>query len=193
MQTASTLSSLAPRAAALLAALLAALALALAAAPPPAQAAGCTGAGALPGQVRMSTLRSATLCLLNRERTRRGLVALRENGRLSTAALRHAQDMVRRSYFSHDSTSGASFSDRIRLTGYISAAQGWTLGENIAWGTGSYATPASIVRMWMNSSGHRANILRRSFREIGLGIAPGAPVRGYGGGATYVTDFGTRR
>ena len=67
--------------------------------------------------------------------------------------------------------------DRIRRTGYTSGARGWALGENIAWGSGRLATAAQIHRSWMNSSGHRANILQRSFREIGIGIETGLPVR----------------
>ena len=65
--------------------------------------------------------------------------------------------------------------DRIRRTGYTSGARGWSLGENIAWGSGRLATAAQIHRAWMSSPGHRANILQRSFREIGIGIETGAP------------------
>src|SRR2546423_1519821 len=70
---------------------------------------------------------------------------------------------------------------------------GRTLGENIAWGSLQYSTPASIVKMWMHSPGHRANILRAGFRDIGIGIARGAPQAGVHGAATYTTDFGTPR
>ena len=66
----------------------------------------------------------------------------------------------------------------------------WTIGENIAWGSGALATPRAIVNGWMHSPGHRANILRASFRDIGIGIRLGAPGPGLSGGATYVTDFG---
>jgi uncharacterized protein YkwD len=68
------------------------------------------------------------------------------------------------------------------------------LGENIAWGTGNLGTAAKIQRAWMASPGHRANILRRQFREIGIGIAVGAPVDAGGlDGATFTADFGVRR
>ena len=83
--------------------------------------------------------------------------------------------------------------DRILRTGYA-RDQGWSLGENIAWGTGGLATAAEIHRAWMRSPGHKANILRRQFREIGIGIAIGAPVDAGGlDGATYTADFGVRR
>ena len=51
-------------------------------------------------------------------------------------------------------------------------------GENIAWGSGSRSTPRSIVRAWMASDGHWANILSAAFRDIGIGVSPGAPVVG---------------
>ena len=81
---------------------------------------------------------------------------------------------------------------RIRAAHYLHGAGGWTLGENIAWGSWEYATPASIVDSWMHSPPHRANILSRAFREIGIGVARGAPVSGQDNGGTYVTDFGAR-
>src|SRR4051812_40447919 len=83
---------------------------------PPASAATCGSVSALPGEVSKAAISSATLCLLNAERTERGLRPLKLNRRLSRAATAHAGDMVRRDYFSHDSLSGASFVDRIRRT-----------------------------------------------------------------------------
>ena len=75
---------------------------------------------------------------------------------------------------------------------YVKPGQGWTLGENLAWGSYQLATPKSIVRSWMNSPGHRANILNGRFREIGIGVVDGAPVPGTSHAATYATSFGTR-
>jgi uncharacterized protein YkwD len=158
----------------------------------PASASACGAADARPGQVSVRQLGLATRCLVNRERARRGLRRLRENRRLSLAARRHARDMALRNYFSHQSLSGATFLDRIRRTGYLRGASYWTVGENIAWGEGRLASPREIVRAWMGSPGHRANILARRFRNIGLGVARGAPVGGADGG-TYVHTFGARR
>jgi uncharacterized protein YkwD len=83
---------------------------------------------------------------------------------------------------------------RIQGSHYLDGARSWSLGENIAWGSGTLATPRSIVRAWMHSPEHRANILNGGFRDIGIGIATGAPVPlgSRLGGATYTTDFGTR-
>jgi uncharacterized protein YkwD len=154
--------------------------------PPAAQAGGrCRGADSRPTHRNLSTVRAATLCLLNAQRHQNHMRGLRGNARLGRAATRHSSDMVRRHYFEH----GDPVS-RILHTGYLSAARGWTVGENIAWGEGGFATARETVRMWMHSPPHRANILRRSFREIGIGIALGTP--GGHSGATYTTDFGAR-
>lgn len=154
----------------------------------------CEGADARPGEASYGELGRATLCLVNRERRRRGLRALRADGRLALAARRHAADMVRHSYFAHDSRSGARFSTRIARAGYLRGVASWRAGENIAWGAGRRSTPRRVVRSWMNSSGHRANILERRFRDLGVGVVAGAPVaRRYDVEATYVHDFGVKR
>jgi uncharacterized protein YkwD len=152
----------------------------------------CRGAHLMPTAANRTLVRAATLCLLNRQRAHHRMRALRENRRLDRAADNHSRDMARRNYFDHTAPGGADMVDRIFHVGYVSRHQAWALGENIAWGTGSYATPVSTVRMWMNSPGHRANILNRSFREIGIGIALDVPIPGNDAGATYTTDFGKR-
>ena len=96
--------------------------------------------------------------------------------------------MVAQHYFDHTSKSGASFVTRIKRTGWTRTRRSWTVGENIGYGSGSLATPREMVRAWMNSAGHRQNILARQFKVIGIGVANGAPTGG--GGATYATDFG---
>jgi uncharacterized protein YkwD len=158
--------------------------------PAGASAEACAHATASPSNVASKTAVRTTACLLNQERANRGLGDLRLNGRLSAAAARHARDMVRRRYFSHFSPSGSSFLQRIKRVGYLSRARSWSAGENIAWGSGGLGTPRAIVRAWMNSQGHKANILSRRFREMGLGIARRSP---RGRGATYVNTFGVRR
>lgn len=167
---------------------------ALSLAPPPEASAAspCPDADSLPGEASYAALGRATHCLANRERRERGLRALKGSKRLARAARRHARDMVRRSYFSHDSPSGAKFSSRLRRAGYVGAGN-WWVGENLAWGGGSRSTPRRIVEAWMDSPSHRANLLDRRFREIGVGVAAGVPVRrDYGVGATYVHEFGFR-
>jgi uncharacterized protein YkwD len=156
---------------------------------------GCANTALKPTRANIELVRDAVLCLHNRERARHGLPRLKENPKLRRAAERHSSSMVDERYFDHTSPGGATMVDRIRRTGYTRHARAWALGENIAWGSGSLATAAEIHRSWMHSAGHRANILQRSFREIGIGIETGLPVRlsAAQSGATYTTDFGFRR
>jgi uncharacterized protein YkwD len=131
---------------------------------------------------------AATLCLLNEQRADHGLSAFTQSATLDMAAERFAEDMVDRRFFDHVSPGGGTFMDRIKAAGWT-ATGSWSAGENIAWGSGSLGTPASIVDGWMHSAGHRANILNGSFTQIGIGIDGGAPQAGIQDGGTYVTDF----
>lgn len=151
--------------------------------------AACASATVHPSQVAKRQARLTTVCLLNRERARRGLRPLRLRHRLNVAATRHSRNMVRKRFFAH-----GNFAARILRTRYVTRRGAWALGENIAWGSGSLATPAEIVRGWMRSPGHRSNILSRRFRDIGVGIVSGAPraAHAVSNGATYTTDFGRR-
>jgi uncharacterized protein YkwD len=150
----------------------------------------CPGAHLAPSAAHAAQVRTATLCLLNRQRTRHGLPRLRQHRSLSHAARTYARLMVTKRFFDHVSPAGSTMAQRIKRTNYLRHTQGWALGENLAWGTGRAATPAQIVTAWMHSPGHRRNILDRSFREIGVGIALGAP--NGRSGATYVNEFGRR-
>jgi uncharacterized protein YkwD len=132
----------------------------------------------------------ATLCLLNGFRAHAGLRPLRLNAHLSAAASAHSRDMVAKRYFAHDSLNGRTPFQRMLDTHYVPHAASWRLGENIGWGSASLAQPSALVRMWMHSPPHRANILSRQFRDIGIGVAAGVPVRGEAAGGTYTTDFG---
>ena len=156
--------------------------------------AGCRGANHAPSHGHAKQARHAVLCLLNRQRAHHGLRPLRSNTRLRRAAAGHSVSMSRHNYFDHTSPTGSTMTSRIRSTGYTRRARRWSIGENIAWGSGGLATPRQIVRAWMRSPGHRANILNGGFREIGIGIALGTPVRlsAASSGATYTTDFGRR-
>lgn len=154
----------------------------------------CPGSAALPGQASPGALASTTLCLLNNERHARGQRRLRMNLRLSAAAISHTADMVRNQYFEHVDARGRNVVDRLLGTGYILPTVSWVVGENIAWGSGVLSSPRVIMRNWMNSPGHRRNILNRRYREIGIGVVTGAPQAGIRGvAATYTTVFGVRR
>jgi uncharacterized protein YkwD len=162
-----------------------------AAIPSTADASGCAGAGTVPAKVGAAAARTTTLCLLNAKRRANGLRPLRQATKLVRAAQRHSRDMVAHSYFAHDSRSGAGFSARIARTGWMHGRDRWVVGENLAWGARRQATPRRIVASWMASPEHRANILKRRFHVIGIGVESGVPVAGGGRGATYTTDFGS--
>jgi uncharacterized protein YkwD len=162
----------------------------LAIAAPAAHAADCAGANALPALASVPTAKAATLCLLNGERAARGLRPLSANSVLETAATTYSQAMVQQRFFDHVSPGGQTIDDR--LAPYVRSARGdWQIGENLAWGEGPLATPASIVQNWMASPGHRDNILKPAYEEIGVGIVTGSPVGSLPAiAATYTTEFG---
>jgi uncharacterized protein YkwD len=155
-------------------------------APSSALAGGCANADANPNDMSVTAAQQATLCLLNQQRRQHGIRAFKDNSRLDRASQRYAAVMSKRNIFDH-----GDFVGRIKAARYLKGARGYTVGENIAWGSWDYATPANIVDGWMHSPGHRANILNARFHEIGLGVARGAPVGGQDRAGTYVTDFGT--
>jgi len=158
-------------------------------------AAPCAESGVVPSAAGLASTKQATLCLLNAERTTRGLPRLTANTQLGKAAQGFSAHMVRQQFFDHVSPAGVSLNSRVRRgTSYLRGnLRSWSLGENIGWGSGELATPTQIVRAWMGSSDHRHNILDRRFRHIGIGVASGAPddVDGQPA-ATYTTDFGSR-
>lgn len=160
---------------------------------PQPQPKGCPNADLQPARGNLRRVRRATLCLLNRQRTRHRLPRLHANRPLRRVAARYARTMVARSFFDHVTPGGTTFVQRIQQgSSYLRDANGYEVGENLAWGGGALSTPRRIVRSWMASAGHRANILKRAYRDIGIGIALGVPVAGGSPGATYVNEFGRR-
>jgi uncharacterized protein YkwD len=157
------------------------------------RASACVGADVLPANTQPAAVTSTTLCLLNVQRSLHGLRPLHAQPKLAAAATAFSQQMVQQGFFNHVSPSGSTLTTRIDKTHYTAGARSWSLGENIAWGAGSQATPGQIVNAWMHSAGHKANILNGTFKEIGIGVAAGAPVAtGSSPAATYTTDFGSR-
>ena len=152
----------------------------------------CANADAVPTGANEAAVRSAILCLHNQIRAGRGLPLLRENAKLRGAAERHSNDMVARGFFDHTTPNGVTMVQRIMASRYTPRNAAWSIGENLAWGTGNLATPREIMQAWMNSPGHRANVVKRSYREIGIGVVTGTPTAG-SEGATYTADFGVVR
>lgn len=109
---------------------------------------------------------AAVVDLTNRERTRHGLPPLSADPLLTTAAQAHSADMVARAFYAHTAPDGSQPWDRAAAAGSTRRS----VGENIACGQRS---PADVVEGWMNSPGHRANILKPGFTHIGIGFAGG--------------------
>ena len=126
-------------------------------------------AAGLPGEVVVAT---------NAERARYGLTALSLDARLAAAAQGHCEDMIRRAFFSHGNPDGAQVWDRALARGYRYRK----IAENIAAGQ---RTAAEVVRGWMDSPGHRANILDGELTQIGVGHALGGAY-----GVTWTQVFG---
>ncbi len=121
------------------------------------------------GYARTSAIASEVLRLVNAERAKRRLPALADHVRLSTAGWLHSKEMYTKRYFSHRSPSKGSitFTDRIRNAGVIKHG---AAGENIAMTHVSTDVARRLVKMWMSSPGHRANIMHKDFRFSGLGV-----------------------
>jgi uncharacterized protein YkwD len=138
-------------------------------------------------------MESSIGCLINNERTSRGLQPVSPNGDLRQAAVSHSNEMIAESYFEHTSPAGLTFVDRIQNTGYMQGVRTWTVGENLVWGTGPLSTPDSLVTSWMNSPPHRENLLRPSFNEIGIAAVVGTPESQTDGtGVTVSSEYGYR-
>ncbi|WP_406048091.1 CAP domain-containing protein [Kribbella sp. NBC_00889] len=138
--------------------------------PPP------SGAGGTSSQER------EVLNLTNQIRQQQGCGPLRLDSALVKAAGRHASDMVRRHYMDHTNPDGQDPGDRMAAAGY----RGSSWGENIAAG---YSTAQKVVAAWMQSDGHRKNILNCRFTSIGIGYDSGQ-VRSDWGPGSWVQDFG---
>jgi uncharacterized protein YkwD len=148
----------------------------------------CTGTTLIPSAENLELVRTALDCLHDQARAQHGLRPLKADAALKAAAAGHTDDMLARGYFEHDSPEGETFADRILAAGYARPGQGWSLGENLAWGTDTLATPAALMAAWLESEGHRANILDRRFRELGLAVRLGTPTGA--AGVTISAEFG---
>jgi len=132
------------------------------------------------------------LGLINLARTSRGLAPVHLQTALDRAALAHSRDMLSRDYFSHSAPGGTTFATRLRKAGYgIAGYRSWAVGEVIGWGQGSAGSPRAVFRSWMRSSAHRAVILDRRWRDVGVGCARGS-FRGVSGSVMYTIDLGRR-
>jgi uncharacterized protein YkwD len=164
-----------------------------ASAAPPAAAGSCPYTTLEPDNHNIARIRSAVLCLVNRERAHNGESPLLPDARLQQSAQAHTDSMSLEDYFEHVGPHGETPLSRMRATGYIYSSQlGYEVGENIGWGTLWDGSPAAIVAAWMASPGHRANILDARFRDTGVGVSPHPPasLAHKQPGGVYTEDFG---
>jgi uncharacterized protein YkwD len=122
------------------------------------------------------------LVLLNQIRQQHNLTAFNALPQLRSAARFHSADMITKSYFDHNSPTEAWDA---RIARYLKAP---LVGEDIAWGQGSYGTPEGIVSQWMHSPTHRAIILTPGLHHIGIGLATGT-YQGAPGATMATADF----
>ena len=142
----------------------------------------------------LSTVESSLLGQINDVRRSRALRPLRISRGLSAAAAYHSRQMVQHGFFEHESRGGGAFWKRVARFYGSAGFSAWEVGENLAYGSPELS-PAATVRMWMNSPGHRENLLSRRWRDVGLGVLHVGAAGGEFGGSpvTVVTaDFGYR-
>ena len=125
-------------------------------------------------------LENQVLALTNSERAKQDCPALRLDTRLRTAARAYSEEMLRYGAWNHVGHDGSDPGDRMRRAGYDTSG-GWA--ENIAKG---YSTPEAVMKAWMNSTGHRKNILNCDLRALGVGVVRGD------GRLYWTQDFGGR-
>jgi uncharacterized protein YkwD len=144
--------------------------------------------------VSVSALEAQVLADVNATRRQRGLRPLRFSVALARAADAHSRDMAKRGYFSHTSLDGAEFWQRVQRFYPSAGFRSWSVGENLVWASPDLSS-ASAVSLWMGSPPHRANLVSRQWREIGLSAVhvPAAPGVFGGHPVTIVTaNFGSR-
>jgi uncharacterized protein YkwD len=128
---------------------------------------------------KLTAAESAFLRAVNQTRAAHGLQAVRYDATLTRAARSHSAEMLRGNYFAHGAFRTRMIQFRVR---------GPFVGENLAWGIGSYASPATVMQEWLASPAHRANLLRPTFTRIGIGAVQGT-FRGDGGTTVLTADF----
>jgi uncharacterized protein YkwD len=154
----------------------------------------CRAAGVRPNPTNAAVVDAATLCLIDQIRAAHGLRPLHANAELGAVAASQVTSMVRSNYFADVRPTGQTPMALVGSTRYRAHAARIAVGQNIAWGTGRYATPAHIVAEWMASPAHREIILDGEFHDAGTGVTPALPsVLGAGhNGALYAIELGVR-
>lgn len=141
-----------------------------------------------------SSLERGVLAELNAIRRSHGLKPLRYNAQLSAAAAAHSETMGRKGFFAHESPDGSAFWKRVQRFYGKAGFRTWTVGENLLWSSPDIE-PRRALEMWMDSPGHRQNILAPDWREIGIAAVHFSAAPGVFGDrevTIVATEFGTR-
>jgi uncharacterized protein YkwD len=154
-------------------------------------AAACRNEVAGPHQVPLRKIRKAITCLINQRRAKRDRPRLEPNDRLKLAARHHTKTMLAEDCFRHRCGGERGLPRRVKKSGYTKGQRSWRFAENL----GYENTPRQMVGRWMHSRFNRRNLLKRDFRDIGVGVGWGAPVAGRDDSkfATYTIVFGWRK
>lgn len=128
-------------------------------------------------------------CLVNYARRQAGLPRLAATGKLNGAADRKAADILRCNQFSHEAC-GRDFLHWFRRAGYL-GGRCWWAGENLAWGTESLGSARSVMKAWLRSPSHRANILGSDYNQFGISLRAGS-LSGSPEAHVWVNHFGRR-
>jgi uncharacterized protein YkwD len=153
----------------------------------------CQNTQLTPEPANLALVRAAVLCLINTERAQNGREPLQADPHLEAAAESHGSEMISLDYFDHIAPSGETPVERDRGDGYIPNTEvGYVIGENLAWGTLTLSTPEAIVKAWIASPEHLANILEAKYRQTGIDVEPEVPTALAEGvpGALYTQEFG---
>lgn len=151
----------------------------------------CPNADTHPDATNGVAIDEAIVCLIDQLRSEHGLPRLRVNTWLRAVAASQVKEMVRRDYFADDRLSGVTPLALISYSRYAAHDARVLTGQNLGWGTGVDATPASMVSAWINSIPHREIMLTAAFRDVGVGVVATVPSVLQEGitGATYAVEF----
>jgi uncharacterized protein YkwD len=145
-------------------------------------------------ETSLQTLNREVLASVNRFRAAHGLAALHESPALDRSARRHSLEMGRLGYFGHSSADGMQFWQRIRHFYPAHGYSYWAVGENLVWASPSLSA-GGAMKLWISSPPHRANMLSRRWRQMGVsavGVVRAPGVYGRRHVVIVTTDFGVR-
>lgn len=134
----------------------------------------------------------ALRCLVDEVRVAAGLPPLRRSAQLERAAQRHVDDEARHVYLSHVNRRGQDLQARVIAARYPRRRRSFRSSETLSWGIGIDGTAIGLLDVLRNSAAHNRRVMRADFRELGVGLAVGLPVRRVGPGTTLSLIFGRR-